>query len=236
MSGWAPNVPMERRRAAPAAQRIDVNQHSLPADSDFRTIVPPYVDPAEAIFRSTSPESSSSRMSAMTANQAYSQDTPNPTAGGNNPRFHQPTKREKRKNAMVDRLRDISANFAENREYHYRRQLQSLQRDVNYITYAQPYRDQPLEELDDSDGDGLAFVSGIVSGNGERQPRPGKWARKFEEEMDNAVEDRDAQLTLIVVCQKLGTCCLDIVLTDHRRSDTTLPSAASKMTTSIGLR
>ncbi|KAL8956888.1 MAG: hypothetical protein Q9183_006196, partial [Haloplaca sp. 2 TL-2023] len=193
MSGLAPNVPMQRH----GTRRIDVNQHSFPA-AFLKSIAPPNINPGKAIFRSTSPESRPSKMSAMTANQAYAQDTPNLVAGGNNPQFHQPTKREKRKNAMLERLRDISTNFAENREYHYRRQLQSLQRDVNHITYAQPYRDQPLDELDDSDGDGLASVSGNVSGNGERQPRAGKWARKFDEELDNAVEDRDAQLTLIV--------------------------------------
>ncbi|KAL9578146.1 MAG: hypothetical protein Q9212_005902 [Teloschistes hypoglaucus] len=99
------------------------------------------------------------------------------------------TKREKRKNAMAERLRDISTNFAENREYHYRRQLQALQRDLSFITHAEPYRDQPLEEILDDFG---------PDGGNDAQPRAGKWARKFIEEVNNAMEDRDAQLCLVV--------------------------------------
>ncbi|KAL8686679.1 MAG: hypothetical protein Q9218_006942 [Villophora microphyllina] len=99
------------------------------------------------------------------------------------------TKREKRKNAMAERLRDISANFAENREYHYRRQLQALQRDVSFITYAEPYQNRPMDEAIDDYG---------LDGSNERQPRGGKWARNFIEEVNNAMEDRDAQLCLIV--------------------------------------
>ncbi|KAI4194372.1 MAG: hypothetical protein LQ350_007811 [Teloschistes chrysophthalmus] len=102
------------------------------------------------------------------------------------------TKREKRKNAMAERLRDISTNFAENREYHYRRQLQALQRDLSFITHAEPYRDQPLEEILDDFG---------PDGGNDAQPRAGKWARKFIEELNNAMEDRDAQLCLVVVRQ-----------------------------------
>ncbi|KAL8642494.1 MAG: hypothetical protein Q9228_000812 [Teloschistes exilis] len=105
------------------------------------------------------------------------------------------TKREKRKNAMAERLRDISTNFAENREYHYRRQLQALQRDLSFITYAEPYRDRPLDEINDE----LA-----LDGGNDAQPRAGKWARKFIEEVNNAMEDRDAQLCLVVVSQTAG--------------------------------
>ncbi|KAL8737440.1 MAG: hypothetical protein Q9181_001686 [Wetmoreana brouardii] len=135
--------------------------------------------------------------------------SPQPTAslvaGSSSSRLHRssptpppPTKREKRKNAMIERLRDISADFTENREYHYRRQLQALQRDVNFITYAEPYQNRPLDEIDeDYDMDGIASAPGSILGNGGKQPRAGKWARRFVEEVNNAMEDRDAQLTLI---------------------------------------
>ncbi|KAL8869245.1 MAG: hypothetical protein Q9174_004415, partial [Haloplaca sp. 1 TL-2023] len=203
MSGRARNNPMERHRAAEEAQRIDAIQQSrrYHLQGDIRTIAPLYINPDEAIFGSTSSESdsNSSEMTAMAPYQAYSQDTPNPAAGpSNNNGFHHVTKREKRRNVMLEKLRDTATNFDQNREYHYRRQLQSLQRDVNYITYANPYRDLGLEELDDSDGDDLPSAVGVVSGNGEKQPRAGKWARKFNEEVGNAEEDRDAQLTLVM--------------------------------------
>ena len=121
------------------------------------------------------------------------------------------SKRDKRRNAMMDRLQEISQNFAENREYHYRRQLQALQRDVNFITFADPYQNQPLDELlDDYDEDPTTSAAGMrggqygsMAGNNERQPRVGKSGRRFIEEVNNAMEDRDAQLSLIVVSQSI---------------------------------
>ncbi|KAL9595529.1 MAG: hypothetical protein Q9219_006386 [cf. Caloplaca sp. 3 TL-2023] len=116
------------------------------------------------------------------------------------------SKRDKRRNAMMDRLQEISNNFAENREYHYRRQLQGLQRDINLITYADPYQNQPMDEIpDESDEDAPANGTGMrglqhrpAIGNGEKLPKAGKLARRYIEEVNNAMEDRDAQLSLVV--------------------------------------
>lgn len=152
----------------------------------------------------------------MAVYQPSPQPPANLMAGGRPSHLHRssPTppplsKRDKRRNAMMDRLQEISTNFAENREYHYRRQLQALQRDVNLITYAEPYQNQPLDELlDDFHEDAPTNAAGIrggqyglMIGNGERQPRAGKWGRRFIEEVNNAMEDRDAQLSLVVVSQ-----------------------------------
>ena len=117
------------------------------------------------------------------------------------------SKRDKRRNAMIERLRDIEDGFAANRDFYYRQQLQALQRDANIITYADPYRNQPLEELNDvpnadenapTNGNRIHHNGGAM-GSGERQPKAGKWARGFIEQVNNAMEDRDAQLSLIVV-------------------------------------
>ncbi|KAL9039790.1 MAG: hypothetical protein Q9180_002320 [Flavoplaca navasiana] len=116
------------------------------------------------------------------------------------------SKRDKRRNAMIERLRDIEDGFAANRDFYYRQQLQALQRDANIITYADPYRNQPLEELNDvpnadenapTNGNRIHHNGGAM-GSGERQPKAGKWARGFIEQVNNAMEDRDAQLSLIV--------------------------------------
>ncbi|KAL8861819.1 MAG: hypothetical protein Q9178_001688 [Gyalolechia marmorata] len=116
------------------------------------------------------------------------------------------SKRDKRRNAMIERLRDIEGGFASNRDSYYRQQLQALQRDVNIITHAEPYRNRPLDELNDIlDSDHSAPINGNrghhhrgMVENGERQPRAGKWARGFIEQVNNAMEDRDTQLSLIV--------------------------------------
>ncbi len=117
------------------------------------------------------------------------------------------SKRDKRRNAMIDRLRDLEDGFAANRDFYYRQQLQALQRDANIITGAAPYRNQPLDDLDDViDPDESAPINGNraqhpeeTMGNTESQPKAGKWARGFIEQVNNAMEDRDAQLSLIVV-------------------------------------
>ena len=108
---------------------------------------------------------------------------------------------------MIERLRDIEGGFAGSGDSYYRQQLQALQRDVNIITHAEPYRNRPLDELNDIlDLDQSAPINGNkghhhrgMVGNGERQPRAGKWARGFIEQVNNAMEDRDTQLSLIVV-------------------------------------
>lgn len=109
---------------------------------------------------------------------------------------------------MLDRLQEISSNFAENRDYHYRRQLQTLQCDLNLITHAEPYRNQPLDEVvDDADDEAALSAAGTrgqygpTVGANERQPKVGKWGRRFIEDVNNAMEDRDAQLSLVVVSQ-----------------------------------
>ncbi len=125
------------------------------------------------------------------------------------------SKRDKRKNALTDRLRDISANFANNRDFFYRQQLQTYQVAMNYISEAKPYDNKPLDDLGDNI---IENISETVSGNvqaGQRAapvgsqprfqapPRSGKWAATFVQEVNAAMEERDAQLTLVAVRQAL---------------------------------
>lgn len=143
------------------------------------------------------------------------------------------SKRDKRRNAMIERLRDIEDGFAGNRDFYYRQQLQALQRDANIITYAAPYRNHPLDELNDvMDPDENLPINGNrgqhhggTMGNGERQPKAGKWARGFIEQVNNAMEDRDTQLSLFVVrgmvpsCVNPATGTLRSKLTDNLAQD-----------------
>ncbi|KAL9608288.1 MAG: hypothetical protein Q9167_006871 [Letrouitia subvulpina] len=100
-------------------------------------------------------------------------------------------KRDKRRNNMMDKFHEISMNFAENRDQYWRKQHQELQRDLNFITSAEPYQNQPLNE-DWEDVEGKTSLPGA-----EKTLPPGKWSRRFVEEVNNALEDRDAQLTLV---------------------------------------
>ncbi len=80
---------------------------------------------------------------------------------------------------------------------------------MNLIIRADPYQDHPLEDHAD---DIAELISSTVGGNiqtggqgGQRRPEneaaphAGKWYHKFVEEINDAQENRDAQLTLLEV-------------------------------------
>ena len=111
---------------------------------------------------------------------------------------------------LQDRLAEISQNFAENRDANYRKQLQQYQADINFINNAQLYGDKPLlepgEEDEDDIGDtGAAGVrhqpTSLVNGNArlETPPKTGRYAARFVQEINDAIEERDANLTATAV-------------------------------------
>ena len=145
------------------------------------------------------------------------------TAAGNSKNFSRisPTpppnqavsKRDKRKNALTDRLRDISTNFANNRDIYYRQQVQTYQVAMNYINEAKPYENKPLDDLADNVIENISETASSNAQGGQRgaqagsqprfqaPPRSGKWAAVFVHEVNAALEERDTQLTLLAVCQ-----------------------------------
>lgn len=121
------------------------------------------------------------------------------------------SKQKKRRNALVERLEEISSNFALHRDDYYRKQLQTLQFDINYINRAQPYENAPLNDLhSDIFNEMILSVTANTaeiraSAGGSRMPdmevppRAGIWASKYTQEINDAMEERDAQLTLVAV-------------------------------------
>ena len=150
---------------------------------------------------------------------AYSP-SPRPAAAGSSTqiRRHSATppfpqvisKQKKRRNQLADRLNDISVSFAQNRDENYRKQLQSLQFDMNYIHRAQPYENFPLDDLGSDIIDGMNATTSNVNDNrssvaGTRisdvdaPARAGIWSSEFSLEVNDAMEERDTQLTLVAV-------------------------------------
>lgn len=122
------------------------------------------------------------------------------------------SKQKKRRNALVERLEEISSNFALHRDDYYRKQLQTLQFDINYINRAQPYENAPLNDLHSDIFNEM--ISSVTANTGETHrasaggsrmpdmevpPRAGIWASKYTQEINDAMEERDAQLTLVAV-------------------------------------
>lgn len=117
------------------------------------------------------------------------------------------SKRDKKINALSERLHDISANFAQNRDSHYRAQLHTLQLAMNFINNSEPYNDRPLN---DNPNDIYEQLSAAVTDNVQRDAQaaarlnmlevpPGteKWAAAYVQEINNCLETRDATLAAI---------------------------------------
>ena len=90
---------------------------------------------------------------------------------------------------------------------------------MGYMLRADPYQDKPLEDLADDITDEMVAAMASHPNNfgrggqgGARMPMPeielppssGKWAAIFAQEVNNALEQRDASLTLLAVCYSLA--------------------------------
>lgn len=117
------------------------------------------------------------------------------------------SKRDKKRNTLSQRLHDISANFAQNRDSHYRAQLHSLQLAMNFINNSEPYNDRPLN---DNPNDIFEQLSAAVTDNAQRDAQAAarlnmlevpagteKWAATYVQEINNHLETRDATLAAI---------------------------------------
>lgn len=119
------------------------------------------------------------------------------------------SKRDKRRNALSDRLNDISATFAHNRGDHYRSQQQGLHLAVNFISDADPYQNRPLNDNPNAIYDEL---SAALADNAQRVAQAGarsavtevpagteKGAASYVKEINDEMETRDASLTAVAV-------------------------------------
>ncbi len=124
-------------------------------------------------------------------------------------------KRDRRRNALAERIMDLTTHFSQNRDSYSRQQLQMLQADMNLIMRADPYEGYPL---DDMPADLAEMVAANFNGAPSAVGGPGgpqALQRRLEsdasamsariyatyvEEINNHMEDRDVALTLLAVC------------------------------------
>ena len=125
----------------------------------------------------------------------------------------QMTKRDVRRNRMVEKLQQMMDSFNSNQHQHYRAQLQAVQVDMNLILRADPYEGIPLE-------DGGDEIRSLVEGMGANMPADDAaqrdyWAmagnryRTFVREANDAIEQRDADLTALHVSSLLVDYLID---------------------------
>jgi hypothetical protein len=116
----------------------------------------------------------------------------------------QQSKRDKKRQMLSDRLQDLVGSFNANLRPHYEAQANAIQVDINLIHRADPYANKPLEDSPD------AINELIRTTCGERIPAEevaqadfladaGKLYTEFVHEVNDAMEDRDSNLTLLHV-------------------------------------
>lgn len=105
------------------------------------------------------------------------------------------SKRDKRRSALSDKLNELTASFAQNRDGHYRQQLQALQIDMTLVMRADPYLENPL----DDSGEDIANLVAASTGGASTGTLAGKCYAQFVDEINNAVEERDTDLTRLEV-------------------------------------
>lgn len=137
---------------------------------------------------------------------------------------------------MENRLAEISNSFAENRDILYRKQLQTLQADMTYIQAARLYDNTPLDEIgDEGPEETITSAAGSTVGslrnthqaylNGhtrlEVPYKTGPQTAQFIQEINDVMEQRDADLTTLVVCKNcppLSTAAPLTIANCHKRS------------------
>jgi hypothetical protein len=120
------------------------------------------------------------------------------------------SKRDKRRTQLLDRLNEITQHFNNNKDQYYRNQLQAIQIDTGLILHADPYRDDPLSDFGDevqemicnaTNSNPAAMVAVL---NRDISSIAGKIYSEFANEVNDAMERRDAFLTIHQVCGHLN--------------------------------
>ena len=101
-----------------------------------------------------------------------------------------------------------------NRDAHYRAQLQALQVDMQLLVKADPYRSTPLDDTGEDVAEMVAAATGAIGvhsadnggaqaglrrAEGDTAALAGRYYMPFVEQVNNIMEERDAQLTMLEV-------------------------------------
>ena len=123
------------------------------------------------------------------------------------------TKRDVRRNRIMEKLQGVIDSFASNQHQHYRAQLQGVQVDMTLVLRADPYGSEgPLpdshhdvqELIDavmkgDSHGNGQFNLPNDEAARADYWNMAGKRYREFVRGVNDAIEARDADLTALHV-------------------------------------
>jgi Sds3-like len=117
-------------------------------------------------------------------------------------------------------LQDLSNDFKENRSAYFHKQIVALQHDMNLITQADPYSPEPLDDSPDAIAGLIGVAAAGTPYQSEMSSLAGKWYSEFVQEINQAKEARDIELTQLMVGlareQAQGESRLTIVQNEHQ--------------------
>jgi len=105
---------------------------------------------------------------------------------------------------LAEKLSEMMASFSDNRDSHYRAQLAALQADISLILKADPYTNKPLEDSGEEASELIAQIMGnnvptAPSAGTDYMAQCGKQYARFVDAVNDAIEERDYNLTLLHV-------------------------------------
>lgn len=117
------------------------------------------------------------------------------------------SKRDKKRQALSDRLNALSEQFNRDKDRHYREELQKIQVDVNLVSRVDPYADRPLDEIDRERREREPAPATNGTNNGTGAPHrtllemAGPTFQEWIREVEDLLETRDYDMT----AQKVNT-------------------------------
>lgn len=111
------------------------------------------------------------------------------------------SKRDKKRQALNDRLNALSEQFSREKDRHYREELQKIQVDVNLVSRVDPYADRPLDEIDrERRGGELSQAPNGANSNPATSHRTllemaGPTFQEWIREVEDILETRDYDMT-----------------------------------------
>ena len=153
------------------------------------------------------------------ATMAHTPSPPGPLPGANigmhpdhrslSPPAQPMSKKDKKRAQYHAHQQDLVTEFAQNRDVHYRSQLVALQYDMNFITQADPYNPEPLEDSPDAIAKMIAEAAAGTPYQADMSKLAGRWYSEFVQEVNDAKEAKEIQLTQLVVCSCLSRYSID---------------------------
>jgi Sds3-like len=112
------------------------------------------------------------------------------------------SKRDRKRNQQMAQFHDLSNDFKENRSAYFHKQIVALQHDMSLITQADPYNPEPLDDSPEAIASLVEVAAAGTPYQSEMSLLAGKWYSEFVQEVNQAKEARDVELTQVMVrCQ-----------------------------------